>query len=234
MSFPLSLLCFSLELVLNISTVKKEYQKKTLIFSVSYFGESLVMGVAVRSLVFLGLIAACLAQQQSYGLPTNDLSGNGNSIDYGAYNNRNSNGNGNGNGIDTNGGYSNGNGDDGNWFVCVAYVTVTITQSQLVFHICQDGGRIDSFLCPNGTIFNQQFFVCDWWYNFNCSNAEQFYDLNALIGVFNEDNSGNGVRTGMATPANMPPNWQSAVCHINFGDIGYISAAPSLDYVIMI
>ncbi|XP_042236714.1 cell wall protein IFF6-like [Homarus americanus] len=29
----------------------------------------------------------------------------------------------------------------------------------------------DSFLCPNGTIFNQQFFVCDWWYNFDCSTA---------------------------------------------------------------
>ncbi|XP_042236679.1 pro-resilin-like isoform X2 [Homarus americanus] len=51
-----------------------------------------------------------------------------------------------------------------------------------VFHICQDGGRIDSFLCPNGTIFNQQYFVCDWWYNFDCSTAEQFYELNALIG----------------------------------------------------
>ncbi|XP_048513093.1 uncharacterized protein LOC110117352 [Athalia rosae] len=30
-----------------------------------------------------------------------------------------------------------------------------------VFHICQRGGRKDSFLCPNGTIFNQQWLVCD-------------------------------------------------------------------------
>ncbi|CAL4188532.1 unnamed protein product, partial [Meganyctiphanes norvegica] len=44
-----------------------------------------------------------------------------------------------------------------------------------VFHICQDAGRIDSFLCPNGTIFNQQYFVCDWWYNFDCATAEDFY-----------------------------------------------------------
>ncbi|KAG7160699.1 U-scoloptoxin(01)-Er1a-like 15 [Homarus americanus] len=48
-----------------------------------------------------------------------------------------------------------------------------------VFHICQADGRSDSFLCPNGTIFNQQFFVCDWWYNFDCSTAPQFYGLNA-------------------------------------------------------
>merc|ERR1711887_340689 len=23
-----------------------------------------------------------------------------------------------------------------------------------------------SFLCPNGTIFNQNYFICDWWFNF--------------------------------------------------------------------
>ncbi|XP_069174674.1 uncharacterized protein [Procambarus clarkii] len=51
-----------------------------------------------------------------------------------------------------------------------------------VFHICQDKGKISSFLCPNGTIFNQQYFVCDWWYNFDCSTAQQFYGLNAQIG----------------------------------------------------
>merc|ERR1719312_1650397 len=25
-----------------------------------------------------------------------------------------------------------------------------------------------SFLCPNGTIFNQNYFICDWWFNFDC------------------------------------------------------------------
>merc|ERR1711936_791474 len=30
-----------------------------------------------------------------------------------------------------------------------------------VFHICQEDGTQDSFLCPNGTVFNQMFFVCD-------------------------------------------------------------------------
>ncbi|KAK4326085.1 hypothetical protein Pmani_003340 [Petrolisthes manimaculis] len=54
-----------------------------------------------------------------------------------------------------------------------------------VFHICQADGRQDSFLCPNGTVFNQQYFVCDWWYNFDCTTATQFYGLNANIGVVN-------------------------------------------------
>ena len=29
-----------------------------------------------------------------------------------------------------------------------------------------------SFLCPNGTIFNQGYFICDWWFNVDCSEAE--------------------------------------------------------------
>merc|ERR1712200_28417 len=29
-----------------------------------------------------------------------------------------------------------------------------------------------SFLCPNGTIFNQNYFICDWWFNFDCAEAE--------------------------------------------------------------
>nr|XP_027211169.1 aspartate and glycine-rich protein-like [Penaeus vannamei] len=64
-----------------------------------------------------------------------------------------------------------------------------------VFHICQAGGRIDSFLCPNGTVFNQQYFVCDWWYNFDCSTAEQFYGLNAELGNIN----GNGYTMATVT-----------------------------------
>ncbi|XP_071520478.1 uncharacterized protein [Panulirus ornatus] len=61
-----------------------------------------------------------------------------------------------------------------------------------VFHICQEDGRMDSFLCPNGTVFNQQYFVCDWWFNFDCSTAEQFYDLNAEIGKVNDNGNGGG------------------------------------------
>ena len=27
-----------------------------------------------------------------------------------------------------------------------------------------------SFLCPNGTIFNQDQFTCDWWFNVRCTD----------------------------------------------------------------
>ena len=43
------------------------------------------------------------------------------------------------------------------------------------FHICANdgtGGRTKySFLCPNGTLFNQQYFICDWWFNVDCSQV---------------------------------------------------------------
>ena len=48
-----------------------------------------------------------------------------------------------------------------------------------VFHICTNDGAGGltkySFLCPNGTVFSQQYFICDWWFNFDCSEAEAFY-----------------------------------------------------------
>merc|ERR1719320_1707044 len=56
-----------------------------------------------------------------------------------------------------------------------------------VFHICQEDFRLDSFLCPNGTIFNQQYFVCDWWFNVDCAASEEFFALNADIGVASGD-----------------------------------------------
>ncbi|TRY69147.1 hypothetical protein TCAL_11009 [Tigriopus californicus] len=51
-----------------------------------------------------------------------------------------------------------------------------------VFHICL--GRRDvkwSFMCPNGTIFNQQHFVCDFALNVDCNVTEEFYNLNELF-----------------------------------------------------
>merc|ERR1712141_16519 len=53
------------------------------------------------------------------------------------------------------------------------------------FHICGNDGTGSlikySFLCPNGTLFNQQYFICDWWFNVDCSQAQDFYSLNADI-----------------------------------------------------
>lgn len=51
-----------------------------------------------------------------------------------------------------------------------------------VFHVCQDREQHQSsFLCPNGTIFSQQHFVCVWWFEFDCNTAPQLYDLNAQL-----------------------------------------------------
>ncbi|EEC18464.1 cuticular protein, putative [Ixodes scapularis] len=47
-----------------------------------------------------------------------------------------------------------------------------------VFHICQADGRRDAFLCPVGTIFNQKYFVCDWWQNVQCDQSPSYYNLN--------------------------------------------------------
>ena len=46
-----------------------------------------------------------------------------------------------------------------------------------VFHICNNmeerksESNFYSFLCPNGTVFNQLYFICDWWFNVNCQDS---------------------------------------------------------------
>ena len=56
-----------------------------------------------------------------------------------------------------------------------------------VFHVCMKayGNLKASFLCPNGSIFNQKVSTCDWWHNVDCSISEQYYDLNKEIGASN-------------------------------------------------
>lgn len=65
-----------------------------------------------------------------------------------------------------------------------------------VFHICtadgQGGLAKYSFLCPNGTVFNQNYFICDWWFNFDCAEAEGLYSLNEEIAAEREANSQSG------------------------------------------
>ena len=62
-----------------------------------------------------------------------------------------------------------------------------------VFHVCAtdsaDAGPNSkwSFLCPNGTIFNQNYFICDWWFNFDCAEAEGLYGLNDALGDTGDD-----------------------------------------------
>jgi len=84
------------------------------------------------------------------------------------------------------------------------------------FHICANdgvGGLLKySFLCPNGTIFNQQYFICDWWFNVDCSLTEDYYYLNEEVAaaaiaasanlangdpiIFPSNNQGSGVVPG--------------------------------------
>merc|ERR1711892_1289094 len=61
------------------------------------------------------------------------------------------------------------------------------------FHICGSDGNGGltkySFLCPNGTLFQQQYFVCDWWFNVDCSLAESLYSINDENAAERESNS---------------------------------------------
>ena len=85
-----------------------------------------------------------------------------------------------------------------------------------VFHICStdDQGSLTttSFLCPNGTIFNQNYFICDWWFNFDCSEAEGLYSLNDKIAAEREELAGassDALSSYSASPVQPPAPVQS-------------------------
>ena len=44
--------------------------------------------------------------------------------------------------------------------------------------MCDTLGKQYSYLCPNMTVFNQRFMVCDHWNHVNCSNSGEYYKLN--------------------------------------------------------
>ena len=52
-----------------------------------------------------------------------------------------------------------------------------------IFHVCVSLSPhpMFSFLCPNGTVFNQAYFICDWWFNVNCKQAESLYVKNEEV-----------------------------------------------------
>merc|ERR1719317_408980 len=80
------------------------------------------------------------------------------------------------------------------------------------FHVCsadRDGGLAkNSFLCPNGTLFNQENFVCEYWFNVDCSQAESFYGLNDNIGTVEQgeglDGAASSPAGGYASPPSSP------------------------------
>merc|ERR1711976_934821 len=73
-----------------------------------------------------------------------------------------------------------------------------------VFHICAADGAGGlskySFPCPNGTIFNQNYFICDWWFNFDCSEAEGLYSLNDELAAEREAASASSPQGSYASP----------------------------------
>ena len=85
------------------------------------------------------------------------------------------------------------------------YADISSEAGCQVFHICQNE-RIDSYLCPNGTLFNQRYFVCDWWFNVRCEESQQFYELNTDIGKQEIINS--EAKTISATFSNLQNQYQ--------------------------
>ncbi|KAF2356046.1 Chitin binding domain [Trinorchestia longiramus] len=47
-----------------------------------------------------------------------------------------------------------------------------------VWHYCKTDGIKESFLCPNGTIYNQVNRVCEWWFNVLCENTKAAFRVN--------------------------------------------------------
>ena len=62
------------------------------------------------------------------------------------------------------------------------------------FHVCVRSSLLDltkySFLCPNGSLFDQQYFICDFWFNVDCGQAETLYSLNDALAAEREANIG--------------------------------------------
>lgn len=43
-----------------------------------------------------------------------------------------------------------------------------------IFHMCDEDGRRIPYMCANDTAFNQEFRICDWQYNFDCSGVQDW------------------------------------------------------------
>ncbi|XP_037092310.1 uncharacterized protein LOC119112300 [Pollicipes pollicipes] len=80
------------------------------------------------------------------------------------------------------------------------------------FHVCNtmvgDESMKLSFLCPNGTIFNQEGFACQWWSDVDCASAEQFYNKNEEIGKVPESAASNNVNSVVGGPSQPQNSYQ--------------------------
>ncbi|EFX76962.1 hypothetical protein DAPPUDRAFT_321838 [Daphnia pulex] len=55
-----------------------------------------------------------------------------------------------------------------------------------VWHYCSLEGLVDSFLCPNGTIYSQERRVCEWYYDVDCTKSSKFTDVNKDLYIIPE------------------------------------------------
>lgn len=74
--------------------------------------------------------------------------------------------------------------------------------------------RTFDFLCPNGTIFSQEVFVCVWWNQFDCSSAPGLYNKNADIYDYSQTGAppttgGQGSGFGGAPGQGPSGNWNT-------------------------
>merc|ERR1740131_53300 len=106
------------------------------------------------------------------------------------------------------------------------------------FHICTADGAGGlakySFLCPNGTLFNQNYFICDWWFNFDCSTAEDLYSLNDDIAAEREALAEEAAASDAVSDYAAPPVQDAA--NEAVGDYAaspaeYEAEAPAAEYV---
>jgi len=95
------------------------------------------------------------------------------------------------------------------------------------FHVCSadsSGGLAKvSFLCPNGTLFNQETFVCEYWFNVDCSQAESFYSLNDNIGAVEQ-------KDGLASAASSPQRGYASPSSSPQGGYASPSSSPQSGY----
>lgn len=50
-----------------------------------------------------------------------------------------------------------------------------------VYHVCGNQ-KMFSFLCPKGTLFNQDTSVCQWWFTVDCARqARRLAEVRSLV-----------------------------------------------------
>ncbi|VVC89239.1 unnamed protein product [Leptidea sinapis] len=110
------------------------------------------------------------------------------------------------------------------------------------FHVCANNITYD-FLCPNGTIFSQEVFVCVWWNQFDCNSAPALYELNANLYDYSIMGSsggnrfpqgpgfypGSGLQNGISRPEGPSSNFPGASPTYP-SSVGYPGTSPTIGY----